>query len=355
MFCLVLKQCHYSIVLHVFIDFHVNLIAMDVGDTLDYISFFAIQCNGTTALAEIHRVVMADLDTYRDECRESDSMFQFLCNVFKKLWPDTKGVGSCTDNRYTYSGGSCNTNWSEHRQDFLDLCSRFYETAATVKSQATMTTVTASIVKDLLHDKDKDNSKKYKGIGAMGAIQFVHIAACLGLIPMYCYTYAELIDANLGPAMFIKAALLKKQNDLSLPECNKFFKGIVSDLQVIWGHHVTPALIENILCELSRSYKCTLKKMKLGQNDAKPLVDGMLNENLMVDGNKNDICFFDHKRNRIQNFFLISVNDPLRPELIMKKSSNWGETCGRSNMSITNFCENGNDKSHLKWSLDGSS
>ena len=199
MFCLVPKHCHYSIVLHVFLDFHVNLIAMDVGDTLDYISFFAIQCNGTTAIAEIHCAIMADLDTYRYECMESDSMFQFLSNVFKKLWPDTKGVGSCTDNQYTYSGGSCNTNWSEHRQDFLDLCSRFYETTATVKCQATMTTVMASIVKDLLHKKNKDNSKKYKGIGAMGAIQFVHIAACLGLTP--CTVNSELLSTCLSSSV----------------------------------------------------------------------------------------------------------------------------------------------------------
>lgn len=327
---------------------------MSVRETLDFACFAAIQCNGTTALAEIHRVVMKDLDTYRDTYVAEDSMFDFLCHMFRKLWPETKGIGSCTDPRFTYCAGSSDTNWCNHQMDLLDLCMLFYANQETVKTKKNLNNAASTFIHELVFATDQDNQnkkkKKFKGVRTMGAIQFLHIAAMFGLIPLYCYTFAELTDNDLGPPKFIRAGLSMDKKAYGIKECNIFFKALVTDLQGIWGAMMTPALIENLLCELSRCYKKTSSREKRKDAVQVPCVDIILDSNKMVDGEKNDICFFDHERNCVQNFFLVSVGDAIRPELIMKKSRQWGELNAIANISLTNWTLNKDDNKHLRWS-----
>ena len=70
--------------------------------------------------------------------------------------------------------------------------------------------------------------KKYKGIGTMGAMQFMHMAAMFGLVPLYCFTFGEIVDNSLGPAIFIQKGLKKELKDYSTENANAFFKGIVT-------------------------------------------------------------------------------------------------------------------------------
>ena len=188
----------------------------------------------------------------------------------------------------------------------------------------------------------------------MGATQFIHIAAMLGLVPLFCYTHAELLDDNLGPAQVIQTGLGKSKEECSITMLNSFFGEVVSDLQSIWGTAMTPALIENTLCEMSRCYKKTVSKQKKANNEANPPLDIILNKEIMVDGEKNDVCYFDDKRKRLQNFFMISAADGLRPNLVMKKALEWGEINNKANISITNWNGNKDDNGHMKWSDDGS-
>ena len=69
---------------------------MSVADALDFISFFAFRCNGTTVLAEMHRVIMSNRDMYRTQASFGDHLYEFLFDLAKELYPDIDGVGSCT-------------------------------------------------------------------------------------------------------------------------------------------------------------------------------------------------------------------------------------------------------------------
>ena len=306
-------------------------------------------------MAEIHRVVMADILSYRELYVEMDNMFHFLCHMFQMVFPDVKGIGSCTDPRYTYCSGSSNTDWSKHEEDLLRLCNKFFDSNAVTATKATMDEVTISIVTELLTSKDPMNKgrKKYKGIGAMGAMQFIHMAALLGMIPLYCYSFGALMDDDLGPPKFIRSALNKTKKEFDIKECNSFFKAIHKDLQEIWGPMVTRGFLDNMLCELSRSYSKTVSALKLPPNTEEPSPDILLKPELMVDGDKNDICYYDGKKDRVQNFFLVSVTDALRPDLIMKKPEFWGESNSKANIALTNWSRNKADKKLLQWSEVG--
>ena len=61
---IIYTQGYYSILLYIFIDLNINFVSMTVADCIDFIAFFAFRCNGTTVLAEIHRVIIEDPEKY---------------------------------------------------------------------------------------------------------------------------------------------------------------------------------------------------------------------------------------------------------------------------------------------------
>ena len=74
-------QGYYSILIYIFIDLSVNFMRMTVGSALDYICFTCIRCNGTTLIAEIHRLMINDVDLYVSKIREHDSLYEFLYSM----------------------------------------------------------------------------------------------------------------------------------------------------------------------------------------------------------------------------------------------------------------------------------
>ena len=332
-----------------------NFMNMSVADTLDFIAFFAFRCNGTTVLAEIHRVVMQNIEMYRVQSNcFGDSFYEFLYDTATLLFPDVKGVGSCRQNRYTYSSGSNETNWSDHQGHLLELCTRYYKDPNTVKTKKALKQCTQTVLHDLCNAKDPTTKKTlYCGIGAMGAIQFVHIASLIGLIPLHCFTLAELIDDNLGPPRFIRRALNADKNTMPLKKCNDFFNALHHDFSKIWGSLITPSLIENTLCELSRAYKATSKQIKKNNPDSGEIkADIIMDPSSYADGCINDVTFKDEVRNQIQNFFLVRTQGSdgaceLRPMLVMRVSKNWTDT--NAHVTVTNWCMDKNDKKHMQW------
>lgn len=360
MLSVICQQGYYSIIIHIFIDFNVNFIRMSVADTLDFISFFAFQCNGTTVLAEIHRVVMSKREMYRISATAfGDNFYQFLCDVSKDLYPDLDGIGSCTQNRYTYSSGSNDTKWCDHQKDLLDLCQKFYEDDSIVKSKKKIHQCTKEMIYELCRGKEKmttRNKKRFLGVGAIGAIQFVHIASLLGLIPLHCYSFAELIDDKLGPPKFIRQALKKTPKEMSIKECNTFFHEVHCDFVEIWGPMMTLSLFENTLCELSRALKATFMKAMKKDNRACVSAEMLLDDCLYCDGRTNDVVFKDEQRGTVQNFFLVRSQGSdgaceLRPMLVMKHALNWEGTFEEAHLTITNWCGHGDrhDKMNMMW------
>ena len=355
-------QGHYSIVLHIYIDLHVNLLNLTVGDTLDYISFFAFQCNGTSVLAEIHRVIMSDLPLYRDKVLLfGDSFFEFLYDMAKQLFPNVKGVGSCTDPRCTYSGGSNKTNWTDKQDLLLELCRSFYTDPNTIKTKAAMREKCTWVINELKNGKDPETKKLlYCGVGTMGAIHFVQISAALGLIPLHCMTFAELIDNNLGPPRFLRLAL-QKGKEFKIEDCNGYFKELHKDIVKIWGILITMALLENLLCELSRCYKASSARMKrIEPTNTYHGADIITDKNLMVDGKTNDVAFYDEKRQCIQSSFNLRMQggdgaSELRPVLVMRLGSKWNESQDVSLINLGNWMCDKNDSKHMSWVVSGNS
>ena len=360
---IIYTQGYYSILLYIFIDLHINFGSMTVADCIDFIAFFAFRCNGTTVLAEIHRVIMEDPEKYWHKYANfGDSMYQFLYDTAAELFPESKGVGSCTQPRYTYSAGSNTTSWDDHQQDLFNLCNRFYADSKIVEKKGSIAKVTREVVHELYKAVDPSTKKKkFCGVGAMGAIQFVHLASLLGLIPMHCYTYAELKDDDLGPPRFIRTGLNKMTKSMSIQECDTYMQDMHKELSDIWGPMVTLSLIENMLCELSRSYKATVSKLqksiddKSKDSESERIAADIITDNeVYCDGKTVDVTYHDSKRGCLQNFFLVRTQGGdgacyLRPMLVMKISKNWGQSYQDSHITLTNWIRDRHDKKNLWW------
>ena len=330
---------------------------MTVADTLDYISFFSFRCNGTSVLAEIHRVIMNDLTKYQEEVIDAESFYDFLFNIAKDLFPD-KSVGSCSEPRFVFASGSNTTNWSHLQKQLLDLCQAFHTNADEVHTKEKLNNKVKTMISTIINAKDPCDKKKklFCGAGSMGAMQFVHMAAIFGLIPLYCFTYAELTDDDLGPATFIRDTQGKHDTEsFTIQDVDNFFKDMHKDITKIWGCLITLALLENMLCELSRCYKKTLKKVKKENPSATNTTASIiLNDDLMEDGATYDVCYYDHKRCCVQNFFNLGMNNSaLRPELVMKNSLLWHENNMKAHISLTNWCLDKNDTKNLQWEHQG--
>ena len=178
------------------IDFHVNFITMDIGMMLDYICFCAFRCNGTSVIAEMHRVILQDRSHWLWRYAESASYYEFLYDACLEIMPGRK-VGNSTDNRSNFSCGNTNVNWSEHRASLLDLCMKFHQNPNGTMRKKDMARIFKEITHTLCKAKDPSDTSKplYHGAGDFCALQFIQLASAFGLIPMYCMTFA-----NLGPS-----------------------------------------------------------------------------------------------------------------------------------------------------------
>ena len=151
---------------------------------------------------------MSNRDMYRTQASFGNHLYEFLFDLAKELYPDIDGVRSCTQARYTYSAGRNDTNWCDHQHDLFSLCNSYFKNCKTCKSQNGMRECTQKLVHSLFKEKNSVTKKKpFCGVGAMGAIQFVHSSSLLGLIPLHCYNFAELFDDSLGPSRFIRIGL----------------------------------------------------------------------------------------------------------------------------------------------------
>ena len=251
---------------------------------------------------------MADTKKYGEMYTSCGSMYSFLIAVNKEV--STKCPGSCTQNRYTFSQGSNKTMWNNFTTELLSLCQLFYEKDKICSRQQSMFDVASTIIQTLT------KSKSFSGVGAMGAVQFVQLAALTGLIPLCCYNYAELKSMDLGPAKFIKEAFEGegKQDEgkeaegndkrkINITFCQSKFIEIFKELKNIWGVLITLAILENLLCELfcciTSTRKKTSKSDKVNRLDC--VADMPMSE--IKESRIKDIIFYDEQRKCVQNFF----------------------------------------------------
>lgn len=330
---------------------------MTIRNAIDYVCFTAIRCNGTTLIAEVHRQIMKQRPYYVSRfIEEGISFYELLYEIATEIQGDGNHIGSCTENRFQYSGGSNNTMWNLHQEDLFDIIQcGFYNNSNERVSRKRYDQGIRTIMRELLSKDEKTRKKRYPGIGYMGCIHFIHISSLIGLIPLYCITYSEIADTNLGPGRFINRSFSRSSNDLlSVKECNDIFIQLHHDFREVWGSKITRSLLENVLCELWRSYTNTASNLKGKSSDVSSAdVEIIMDDDNFIDGKTKDVYFYDERRKCIQNFYSIRMNgkgaSDLNPVLVMKNSKLWGSTRLDENVSLTNW-KDGTNQEYISWS-----
>lgn len=344
--------------LHTFFDLHVNFMEFDIGDAIDFICFFAFKCNGTSVVAEIHRRIMDNIDGYAEMHDDSENMYDFLCMVNKEF-PGSRAIGSCTEPRYTFSSGSNSTDWSQMTGKLHELCMKYWDGDSASKSRVELKNVTNQIVSLLVDGKDKATGKPlFCGVGGMGANQFIHIAALLGIIPLVCYTFAELRDISLGPALLIKG-VFPPGHIQTANQCNDYLHMVQRRFSDIWNGLATENLLENTMCNCFRSFQFTkkfvAKKTGIPIDDI-PLSIIMESE-YRKESRTKDVFYMDEQRGTVQSFFSLRFSGKgssnLHPSLVMKDASRWSEG-DRANLVLTNWTGTLDDKKMCYWEHHGS-
>ena len=299
---------------------------------------------------------MSDTSKYKKILEECGSMYQFLCILNAQISP--KSIGSCTENRYTHSQGSNNTQWNTRQKDLLALCLLFYQDDTICSRQDKIFAVVSEIMETL--EKSKCT---FKGVGGMGANEFIHLSALTRLIPLCCYNYAELKSLTLGPAKMIKKAYKNKESikeagiKVNLSFCRSIFAEMVRDLKRIWGVLITFAILENLLCEVFRSIQRTTQKMSV--NNKFYRMDGIVDMpfSQVKESTKKDVLFYDDQRQCLQNMFLVTTVSKqatgLNPQLLMKQSSRWNDGSSKWLKCLTNWEDDKKDKKMMFWSERG--
>ena len=365
-----MRQGYYAIFLHTFLDYNANIMTFSVRTAIEYAAFCSIICNGTSGPAEIHRFIMNHRKRIKKYLRKQwkGSFFDFLKfiwtdHVYPKKGHRPKPFGSCTENRTQYSNsGAATVDWTRVVNDLFVLIRKcFYSNYDTVMgSQELLKKATQQFIHDLHRQKNKDKkrTKTFHGIGPLVAVSFTQLLSLFGVIPLYCFTYAEIKANNLGPGKLIIKALGLSQTE-KVEILNSRFMEVSGAFAKEWGTCVSLGLMENMFCELWRCYSHTVKNAR-GDISTIPL-EIIMDKTKMVESPKYDVYYADDQRGCVQNLFLLrytGLGSRLRPLLIMKHSAylkkNERKTGAEKKMKpsihLTNFTRDRNDPANVFWS-----
>ena len=225
-----------------------------------------------------------------------------------------------------------------------------------------MKKITSEIIHSLIHEKDltaKRGTPMFCGVGAMGANQFIHISALLGIIPLVCYGFAEIHDLSLGPAKVIQHVVFSGRESTA-EDCNQYLQNVHSQFSPIWNNLPTENLFENTLCICHRSFVQTTKhivKLNPRIDEKKIQIEVIKDDKYRKESRTKDVFFMDEKRGHIQNVFCLrSVGkgcSVLRPSLVIKIASKWDKG-DSANVVLTNWCNNADDRKMSLWEHRGS-
>ena len=336
-----------------YLDIHVNLIAMDVRSTIEYACFATLVCQGTTGMAEIHRQLMKNREYYQSIYYGTGaSFFDYLKDRWDEFMPD-KALGACSSNRFNYP--NCTTDWSRLSKKIYKLFMKFHRDSRTTSRKVLMNEMVSKISSILMFGKNENNHMIFPGSGKFTTVLFLQLSSLLGLIPLYCSSFAEIVEPKYGPGSLIRNAMNDPKK--SAVECNKELVEVQKKFYKIWGGLLTLALLENMFCELYRSFGASVENYlkQNPQTKASPGLEILFDEQYCVESNAKDIFFFDEARGCMQNLFLVRSTGPgeseLRPMLLMKHSAlvRDGVVGDKSVIRMTNWCQNKDDPMNVCW------
>ena len=344
-----IEQAFYSILLHIYLDLNVNFASFTVADTIDLLCFFAFKCNGTSAMAEIHRSIMNDIDRYSEVWTESESTYDFLCTVYEMVCPGF-ALGSCTEPRFTYCAGSNDTHWPKLRSALFKLIVDARHSYMQKCSKVQVRKQVHSLVDTLLKKKCK-GKKVFVGAGPMNVNHFIHGAAFLGLLPLAAYQHAGIKSTTLGPGKLI-ALCNGATESPSVTECNNILYNLTSEFGSVWNQQPSANFAENSLCYAYRTYSNTIKSLPPLPAGERYGIDVIMDDEKRVESSTKNVYYMDEQRNRVQNMFCIRTagngSSSTRPCLVMKDASIWS-TGDRANLVLTNWLNDSHDKCLLQW------
>ena len=360
-------QGHYSYILDSFIDFNVNFHSFTVGDAIDFVCYSCLICNGTSNLAEITRVTMGEKKQVLKQTFNGPlgkNMYQYLCYVSKNYAAKEKSVGSCSEPRHTPCSHRSPNDWDERRDAVLSLIKRYFFNIRAVDREPN---VLSRCCKDFISEVIADKIQ-FPNVSTFLAVQFLQVLSLVGLVPLGCYNYAEPSDVKLGSSNFIQLAM--KKRNLKKDMCSSAFEKLMKDIEEVWDDgKVSRAIVENVLCELSRSYWLTVRqivdpdkkqRMKAIRNwhsSKLPDVTCLKDENLRVESKVIDVLYFLSHRKTTQSFFKLRYSgdgaNASKPQLVMVNHSvSQGRNVPKVK-KLTNWKKDVNDQKQMQWSNRG--
>ena len=305
-------------------------------------------------MAEIHRRLMKRREYYRKKYQEEGlTFFNFLKRRWKEFMPH-KAVGACSDNRFNFT--NCRTDWSDLVEEIYQLFMRFQEVPNPTSNKTRMQATLVDICRLLRTETDENGKSFFKGAGPFTTVLFLQMASLLGLIPLHCYSYADIFNASHGPGSLIRVA--KQKPKYTAANCDKYLKEVHQTLVKIWSPSITLSLLENMFCEIYRSYNESVKVYytKNPKTFPKPGLDILLDDNYRVESTASDVFFHDERRDCVQNLFLVrqtgSGESDLRPMLLMKHSRAVKDgDSSNAVIPLTNWVQDRNDPMNIHWEV----
>ncbi len=313
--------------------------SMKIRDCIEYIAFVSFVNNGTSGITEIHRIIMKDVDMYRLTFiqKYQENFYLFISKEFSHVY--NKMVGSNVPSRYQVS--NCDTDFSQLTEKLFDIINGAFYSSEKEWIRWTEDEMIHGVNKVLHELQEKDPSTKKKvinGAGPLSSQLFIQYCALLGIIPLYCATYAEVrvtttgigkrkssstkttkMKKELGPCALIKKSF--PDRSFSREEISSKFEETYLEFRNVWGPLLTRNMMENMFCELHRSFVATCKKNS-DLNENETCLDIIQDRSYYEPSKAKDFYFEDEARKCPQKFFCIGLTgsfaSPLRPMLKMK-------------------------------------
>ena len=292
------------------------------------------------------------------------NIYQFLCFLSKKhVSPESQFPGTCTERRHSPCSQNSNFDWDCRVSIVLRLIKKHFYQRNQVDANVPNINIACRSFLD-----EMSASPHFPCVGSFLANQFLQIAALVGLCPLACSCYAAVTETKLGSGQFIRLAL--NDDSISNERCSLEFERLFSDIENVWDDgKVSRAIIENTLCELSRSYWKTawrdvkqkrrqgvkMKVLRQWPTKLLPAVSIVMNDETRVESDATDVFYkFDHSK-QIQHFFKLKFTGKsvtkVKPILVLVRITEDGAE--NECFDVTSWKKDAADPKMARWECRG--
>ena len=323
-----MEQSHWSVLIDLLIDIHVNVKPLNAREVMGYVAFCALETNGTTlpvGIVSSYLKTRNGCKCFREGISRNGMYYTLLCKSIELAQArETLVNGSSMNPRHVghnrsylkdctnpiagfpspFSGydPKSSTEYDEQcmkshcariEKELITLCARITTAALKKKESGPDELLGVGKKKRELLEEFLDDVKIIAGKGCSGiyCLNFLQLAGYFGFLPTKLLASSTINTQTSGGYKFI----LSLYPGITPKDAQKYFKESIAVIQKIFGSSFTFAIAENMLCELYRDRNGTNRK-------------------------KDVTFFFNHRSNQwggLQNFFRIKENSGLNMNLEM--------------------------------------